>query len=414
MLEEIFDWIVGNVPRETWIAWLNGAAGAGKSAICQSITERCIQHGILVASFFFFRADSTRNTIDPLVATLAYQIIQLLPESKEYIVKAIERNPLIFDQAFEVQLEMLIVHPLRFLQASNPALNLLLIIDGVDECAVQNIQMNLIRTITKLTVARDLPFIVLFSSRRENQILMAFNPRNMDGILTQIPLDNNYHADEDILHFLAASFEEIKQTHPYGESLGADWPPPNHIQEIVQKSSGQFIYASVVVNFLSSPSGNPSGRLEIIRGLRPTGKLMPFAQLDALYCYIFSQVDNIATTFIILAYVIFGNANSLTSILEFFELGITDLQSILAPLASVLVCDLDNWRIVFHHASLPDYLQDNARSQKYCINTLITPLCIRWFKTVRSGLFQNIPLSKQIYYVKYYHLTLHGDRCAEY
>ena len=82
------------------------------------------------------------------MATLTYQIIQLLPESKEYIVKAIERNPLIFDQAFEVQLEMLIVHPLRFLQASNPALNLLLIIDGVDECAVQNIQINLIRTIT--------------------------------------------------------------------------------------------------------------------------------------------------------------------------------------------------------------------------------------------------------------------------
>ncbi len=75
VLDEIFEWIVGNVGRETWIAWLNGAAGAGKSAICQSIAERCIRHGILVASFFFFRTDNSRNTIDRLVATLVYQII---------------------------------------------------------------------------------------------------------------------------------------------------------------------------------------------------------------------------------------------------------------------------------------------------------------------------------------------------
>ncbi len=74
----------------------------------------------------------------------------------------------------------------------------------------------------------------------------------MDGILTQIPLDNNYYANEDILRFLNDSFKNIKQTHPHGESLNADWPHPSHVQDIVCKSSGQFIYASAVINFLSS------------------------------------------------------------------------------------------------------------------------------------------------------------------
>ncbi len=220
-------WGVGKGPRETWIAWLNGAAGAGKSAICQTIAERCILHNILVASFFFFRADSSRNTIDPVVATLAYQIIQLIPETKKYIVETIETNPLIFEHTLEAQLDLLIVRPLCLLQGSNHALNLLLIIDGVDECDGETTQMDIIRTVAKILRFRNVPLIVLFGSRRENQLQMAFNSREMTAILNPIPLDDNYQAEEDILRFLNDSFDEIKQTHPDGGSLGTAWPSRN-------------------------------------------------------------------------------------------------------------------------------------------------------------------------------------------
>ena len=112
ILEELFDWIVGNISQDKWIAWLNGAAGAGKSAICQTTAEICIQRGFKVASFFFFRNDGTRNTIEPLAATLAYQIIQLFPETRDHIVQTIESNPLIFAHTFETQLDSLIIRPL--------------------------------------------------------------------------------------------------------------------------------------------------------------------------------------------------------------------------------------------------------------------------------------------------------------
>ena len=104
MLGDLLDWIIGDEAREEWIAWLNGAAGAGKTAICQSFAEICIQQDIKVASFFFFRTDPTRNTIDPVIATLTYQIILLYPETKDLIVHSIESHPLIFEQTFATQL----------------------------------------------------------------------------------------------------------------------------------------------------------------------------------------------------------------------------------------------------------------------------------------------------------------------
>ncbi|KAF9470179.1 hypothetical protein BDN70DRAFT_821682, partial [Pholiota conissans] len=36
ILQDMFDWILQSDDRETWLLWLNGAAGAGKStSICQ-------------------------------------------------------------------------------------------------------------------------------------------------------------------------------------------------------------------------------------------------------------------------------------------------------------------------------------------------------------------------------------------
>ena len=50
VLEDLFNWAVGNVTREAWIRWLNGPAGAGKSAICQSIAEMCIHQDTRVGT----------------------------------------------------------------------------------------------------------------------------------------------------------------------------------------------------------------------------------------------------------------------------------------------------------------------------------------------------------------------------
>ncbi len=169
---------------------------------------------------------------------------------------------------------------------------------------------------------------------------------------------------------------------------------PKHVLEIAQKSSCQFIYASVVIHFLSAPSANPSVRLDILRGLRPSGRLTPFAQLDALYRHIFSQVDDISTTLQFVAYSIFTYQTDIRNILHFFDLGDADVQSIVAPLVSILRYDLVWGKINFYHASLPDFLRDKGRSGEYCINSFATLLSIRWFKCVASGRFSDLSWGK--------------------
>ncbi len=54
--------------RTQWMLWLNGAAGAGKSAIARSIVALCLAQNIIIARFFFFRTDAARNSLQSVVA----------------------------------------------------------------------------------------------------------------------------------------------------------------------------------------------------------------------------------------------------------------------------------------------------------------------------------------------------------
>jgi len=69
----------------------------------------------------------------------------------------------------------------------------------------------------------------------------------------------------------------------------------------VYKSSGQFIYVSTIVKFVSSRRRGPDHRLEIVLDLRPKGKDLPFTELDALYRYVLSFVEDTTTTVQIIA-----------------------------------------------------------------------------------------------------------------
>ncbi len=60
VLDEIMNWIILMVARTQWILWLNGAAGAGKSAIGRSIVDLCIS---LASSF---SAPTLLVTMSPL------------------------------------------------------------------------------------------------------------------------------------------------------------------------------------------------------------------------------------------------------------------------------------------------------------------------------------------------------------
>ncbi len=360
------DWILQTVTRTQWMLWLNGAAGAGKSAIARSIVALCLERNIPIARFFFFRTDSRRNTLHPVVATLVYQLTQQLPHLLAIIVPKIKSDPLIFTKSFETQLRDLVFEPLRKLHRERLLNIVVLMFDGVDECNGDENQIHLIHLIAAFLNGRDLPIIAFFGSRAEHQLQQVFRSHDISPSLYQLALDDHYLPDADILLFLNDKFRQIKQTHLFSGYLDKDWPDPAHVKEIVGKSSGQFIYASVVIKFVSSSRHHPGEQLEIIRGLRPVGNSTPFAQLDALYRHIFSQVNDIERTSLVLAGTIFGGQDNCA---KYPITGVThnEIPILLVDLASVLTVH-PIWGIEFLHASLPDFLLDQTRSRKYYLH----------------------------------------------
>ncbi|KJA29544.1 hypothetical protein HYPSUDRAFT_221447 [Hypholoma sublateritium FD-334 SS-4] len=357
VLDDTWNWIILLTTRIHWVLWLYGAAGAGKSAICRSIVEHCLQEHVVIARFFFFRTDPYRNAIHPVVATLVNQLIKQIPDLASLVIPRIQADPLIFKQSFETQFETLIYEPLRQLHLESPFQKaILFLVDGVDECEGDANQGTLISTLIRLLQSNTIPIIVLFASRPENQIKAQFHSPKAYTNTYPLALDAHYLPDEDIRTFLDDSFADIHASHPFKHLIPDEWPAPALVQEIVTKSSGQFIY---------------------------TGSLTPFAQLDALYHHILSQVQDLDLTMMVLAYVVIGSPSSIIwYIMQGLDLWGGKLSLSLADLSSVVShgTDLFSSTVEFLHASLPDFLLDPARSGRYHIDraTYSTRILTSW------------------------------------
>jgi hypothetical protein len=147
--------------------------------------------------------------------------------------------------------------------------------------------------------------IFLFASRPEQDISSTFNTGVLPSVTTRIALDQSYLPDEDIQLFLTDKFQEIQSTHPLRAYIPHQWPLPDVLKQLVKKSSGQFIYASTIINYVSSIRRKPQDRLDIVLGLRPPQRDLPFAELDALYMHILASVEDIDPVLEILGFLLF-------------------------------------------------------------------------------------------------------------
>ncbi|KAF9470853.1 hypothetical protein BDN70DRAFT_916101 [Pholiota conissans] len=256
VLEYLLGWIFGHNDPEALILWLYGPAGAGKSAILQTIAEMCAERKSILASYFFGRSDPTWNTFKTLIPTIACQIAIAIPETRPLVELVIERDPTIFDKSLVTQLQSLVIHPLKDLSNSGYFSNpetcpRLVIVDGLDECVDPKAQSMILRTLADALRAQKLPLVFLISSRPEQNIQLTFNSASLAGLWKSLVLDDTYKPDNDIRTFLVDSFQEIKSTHPHHQYIPSDWPSNSNINHLIEKSSGQFIYASVVIKYIS-------------------------------------------------------------------------------------------------------------------------------------------------------------------
>jgi NACHT domain len=273
------------------VLWLYGSAGAGKSAIAQTIAELCAELGLIVASFFFSRASQSRNNERHLVSSIAYQLAISIPATRSYIESAVQIDPAIFDRSLETQIKTLITRPLENAcddvnLADSKKWPKLIIIDGLDECNGPAIQCSIVRLLSRALRRVPVPLILLVASRPEPHIRNTFNLliKSEYGSLVSrhIVLDDSYEPDTDIKEFIVSRFNEIKENHHLATYIPESWPSEEIIDQLVRKSSGQFIYASTVMKYLDSPKHWLMRRLDVIMGLIPVVGDIPYRELDAL------------------------------------------------------------------------------------------------------------------------------------
>jgi len=358
--------------------WLYGAAGAGKSAIAHTLAEICEKDGWLLASFFFWKTAGERNNINRFVASIAHQVSLAIPASRELIGAAVGYNPFIFQQSIDAQLMKVIIEPLRGLHSTGFDFQncpFVVIIDGLDECQGNDIQSRLVKSLVAACQHSPLRIRILIASRPEVYLQSTFNSSSIQNYASRIALSNHYSAEKDIYLFLKDSFNKIRSEHPLASYIPSSWPSVNVLRELTRKSSGQFIFASTTVKYVSGdPHQLPHRRLDVIRRLQPPKgeKDMPYAELNSLYHHVLSNVNNIEALKLVLGTLIVVNPKldyqrQMRSIHQmdswlFWQPG--ESEACLSQLASVIECDATG-KISILHASLSDFLLDPSRSHQF-------------------------------------------------
>ncbi|TFK23408.1 hypothetical protein FA15DRAFT_563096, partial [Coprinopsis marcescibilis] len=282
--------------RDKSVVWLYGPAGMGKSAIAQTIAEECEALGLLAASFFFNRANPQRNRAARLVASIALQLCESIPEIRPYVEDVMRSTPTILTKSLPLQLRRLVIEPLK--RVPPLAEDRAVIIDGLDEClgpdnVDQEQEQALVLGLIDTLQSSNLPLIILLCSRPESWIKEGFLDR---GGLWQrtnpIDLYDTSDKDNDVEVYLRPEFERIRRISECGDS----WPSDEDITTLVQRASGQFIYAATVVRYVEDRYSHPQDRLTTILSTKTPEDHKPLHVLDDLYLTILRQTPNYKAT----------------------------------------------------------------------------------------------------------------------
>ncbi|RXW11787.1 hypothetical protein EST38_g14068 [Candolleomyces aberdarensis] len=379
-----------------YLLCMTGAAGAGKSALQQTIAEICSTNNTLGSAFFFSAGDSTRNTVQKVVPTIAYQLGCHNVDLKGRIKAAVEDEPLIFSKTLEVQMNALIAEP--FEHATGTGIDLrgfphVILIDGLDECAEENRQEELLIAIKKCLLIDSLPFRVFITSRPEWAIRTALEPGgHLHAGAYHIQLSDQYDASGDMRRYLQRRFCAI------GTRIGdPQWYREDNVEALVRNGSGQFVYVATVYKFISERRGSPVERLNIVLtwALHRSQVVRPFEALDYLYTNILHAAKNAyeavdthsGRDFLLLfrCYV----ANTPTSnffgpdedSFRFFEANFTRLLGLETRSLVVLVSDLrslvtldkekerdDSYSLQFYHRSFAEFLEEEMRAKELFVS----------------------------------------------
>lgn len=278
------------------VLWIYGLAGSGKSTLVTDVANQLrLQHHL--GAFVFFERDVVDRS-EPLVVirTVAYQLGLNQTQLRDAICDAVENQPNTAHFPIESQFRQLLVDPISsssipppvqqsslkgrlrklFLRkATKKPSATVIVLDAFDECGTPDKRQTLLRILSELT--REVPYLrFIITSRPERDIAGAFERQS--HVLCRELDTSSRGAIRDVSAYLTIRINQIKS-----KSLDlrneTDWPGDEAFKLLVRKSSGLFIWATTVAQFIDAY--NPKERLQLI--LRHSSKCGVESKLDVLY-----------------------------------------------------------------------------------------------------------------------------------
>ncbi|KAF7325366.1 putative nwd2 protein [Mycena sanguinolenta] len=381
----------GLADPDTNILWLYGPAGAGKSAIMQTLASQLRDAGRLGGSFFFKRGHARRGNAKTLFATIAYQLALAVPWLRTSISQIVENDPSVVVRSIAIQIKTLISDPCRS-HADENCNPVIILIDGLDECEGHEVQEEILRAIQNYS-KHLIPVRFIVASRPEAHICEVFDSPIYAGNYRLFNVEQSF---EDVRKYLCDQFARIHRDHRTMAKVPLPWPTPDVLDQLVKKSSGHFIYAATIIKFIDDRSYRPTEQLAVVQDPNSSGSESAFDALDQLYITILRSAPRQSQLIpIMCAIVHFEFRLGTGDIDKLFGLAQGETRLILRGLHSVLnVPSDDKYTIYSHHASFGDFLRNPDRSANFCVSILNNQISLaRSLLQYYAGPFQHHRIS---------------------
>ena len=287
------------------------------------------------------------------------------------IVDAFQNLSKSMDTDSDAQLQTLIVDAFQHLSPL-PQRSHLVIIDGLDECYEKATQKMILRLLCETITVHKLPLRFLIGSRPESHIRDSFDQESLYTVTRRVVLDETFDPKRDIQVFLQDGFAKICAQNSIMSHVEQPWPDEGIIDLLVQRSSGQFVYAATILKFVGADFCSPTKQLALV--LKPDP--MAFSDLDLLYSQILSVYPSTVNIVQVLGFIIAFDEKDLPEVIEdILEMEQGQLKLVLCGLSSLMRDEMtspfpSSSYVIPHfaHASFSDYLFDSSRSGSFHVN----------------------------------------------
>jgi hypothetical protein len=266
-----------------------------------------------------------------LFSTIAYQLALKVPGLRQHVNHIMELDSTLLTKSMDVQLRTLVIDAFRHLSPL-PQHPYLVIIDGLDECHDNATQQLILRLLCETITVHKLPLRFVIGSRPESHIRDSFDQESLYTVTRRVILDETFDPGRDIQVFLQDGFAKICAKNPILSHVEQPWPKEGIIDLLVQRSSGQFIYAATVLKFVGADFCSPTKQLALI--LKPDSTA--FSDLDQLYTQILSVYPSAVNIVQVLGIISVSRGNLAEVMEDIFGMEEGELKLVLRGLSSLM------------------------------------------------------------------------------